>query len=323
MNILSLFDGISCARVALERANIQVDNYFASEIDKYAIKVSQANYPDICHVGDVRELKGNQFPATDLLIAGPPCQGFSVAGYGLNFEDERSKLFFEYVRLKEEVKPKYFLMENVKMKKEWQDIISEYLGVEPILINSALVSAQNRERLYWTNIPNITQPEDKGILLKDIIEDGEVDRDKSYCIDANYYKGGSEKYLYDNYTKKMKRQIVYQSQKRLMVRVGTIPEIGGHDYNRRVYSLEGKSPTLSTSQGGHREPKVALDHEHWRKLTPLECERLQTLPDSYCDKGISATQKYKCLGNAFTVDVIAHILSFMKEDYELRFSKTA
>lgn len=309
MNVLSLFDGISCARVALERAGFQVDNYFASEIDKYAIKVSQANYPDICHVGDVKDLKGNQLPKIDLCIFGSPCQGFSVAGRGLNFDDPRSKLFFEAVRLLNEVKPKYFLMENVRMKKEWRDIISEYLGVEPIQINSALVSAQNRERLYWTNIPNLTQPEDKGILLKDIIIDGEVDRDKSYAIDANYYKGGSLK----NYREKKRRQLVMrQSEKRLVVRVGTANNINGHDYNKRVYSLEGKAPSLAAKSGGNLEPKVALNEENWRKLYPEECETLQTLERGYTNKGISSTQRYKCLGNAFTVDVIAHILKGME-----------
>lgn len=309
MNVLSLFDGISCARVALERAGFQVDNYFASEIDKYAIKVSQANYPDNCHVGDVRDLKGKQFPKIDLLIGGSPCQGFSFAGKGLNFEDPRSKLFFEFVRLLNEVKPEYFLLENVKMKKEYQDVISDYLGVQPFFINSALVSAQNRQRLYWTNIPNLTLPEDKGILLKDIIIDGEVDRDKSYAIDANYYKGGSLK----NYREKKRRQLVmHQSEKRLLVRVGTIPYIGGHEYNRRVYSIEGKSPTLAGNGGGHQEPKIAMNDENWRKLTPLECELLQTLPPGFTDKGISNTQRYKMLGNAFTVDVIAHILKGMK-----------
>lgn len=309
MNVLSLFDGISCARVALERAGFQVDNYFASEIDKYAIKVSQANYSDICHVGDVRDLKGNQFPPIKLLVGGSPCQGFSFAGKGLNFEDPRSKLFFEFVRLLNEVKPEYFLLENVKMKKEYQDVISDYLGVQPFFINSALVSAQNRQRLYWTNIPNLTLPEDKGILLKDIIIDGEVDRDKSYAIDANYYKGGSLK----NYKEKKRRQLVmHQSEKRLLVRVGTIPYIGGHEYNRRVYSIEGKSPTLAGNGGGHQEPKIALDDVHWRKLYPIECERLQTLEDGYTDKKVSNTQRYKMLGNAFTVDVIVHILKGMK-----------
>lgn len=155
INVLSLFDGISCGQVALERAGIKVNNYFASEIDKHAIKVTQSNYPNTIQIGDVTKVKGADLPKIDLLIGGSPCQGFSFAGKQLNFNDIRSKLFFEFVRLLEETKPKYFLLENVKMKKEYQNIITEYLEVEPITINSNLLSAQNRTRYYWTNIPNI------------------------------------------------------------------------------------------------------------------------------------------------------------------------
>lgn len=169
MKVLSLFDGISCGHVAFERAGFKVDKYFASEIDKYAIQIAQKNYPDTTQIGDVTQVKGSKFKGMDIMIGGSPCQGFSFAGKQLNFIDPRSRLFFEFVRLLEEVQPKYFLLENVKMKKEYQDIITRYLGVEPIEINSALVSAQNRKRLYWTNIPNIKQPEDKGIFLKDIV----------------------------------------------------------------------------------------------------------------------------------------------------------
>ena len=169
MNILSLFDGMSCGRVALERAGIKVDNYYASEIDPYAIKVSQKNYPDIIQLGDVRFWETWGLRDIDMVIAGSPCQGFSNAGGRLNFDDPRSKLFFTFVDILEHYKPKYFLLENVMMKKEWENIITEHMGVEPIEINSALVSAQNRRRLYWTNIPNITQPEDRKIFLRDIV----------------------------------------------------------------------------------------------------------------------------------------------------------
>lgn len=254
MNVLSVFDGMSCGRIALERAGIPVTNYYASEIDKYAIQVASKNYPDTHHIGDVTQVNPDNLPNIDLLIGGSPCQGFSFAGKQLNFDDERSKLFFEFVRLLKELKPKYFLLENVRMKKEYQDIISEYLGVEPIKINSSLVSAQNRVRLYWTNIPNVTQPNDKGIVLKDIIESGEVDRDKSHCLDANYFKGGNLK----SYFEKHRRQLVFSGE------------------------------------------------AHYRKLTPIECERLQTVPDNYTD-GVSNTQRYKMLGNGWTVDVISHI----------------
>lgn len=260
MNVLSLFDGMSCGRIALERAGVPVTNYFASEVDKYAIAVSKQNYPDIKHIGDVTQVRASDLPQIDLLIGGSPCQGFSFAGKQLNFDDPRSKLFFEFVRLLKETKPKYFLLENVRMKKEFQDIISQHLGVEPIKINSSLVSAQNRVRLYWTNIPNVTQPDDKGIVLKDIIESGHVDRDKSHCLDANYYKGGNLK----SYFEKHRRQLVFSD-----------------------------------------------DGLTYRKLTPVECERLQTVPEGYTE-GVSNTQRYKMLGNGWTVDVISHILKNIK-----------
>ena len=205
MNVLSLFDGMSCGRIALERLGIKVDNYFASEIDKYAIKVSEANYPDIIQVGDITELDLSTLPKIDLIMGGSPCQGFSFAGKQLAFDDPRSALFFEFVRCVKELKPKYFLLENVRMKKEYLDVISEYIGVEPIMINSALVSAQNRVRYYWTNIPGIEQPEQRGIVLRDILEtqtdekpvkDTERnqrhyrnDDEKSLCMTATMYKG--------------------------------------------------------------------------------------------------------------------------------------
>ena len=179
MNILSLFDGMSCGRLALDRLGIKVDKYYASEIDKYAIQVSSANYPDIIQIGDVCDVKGEDYPDIDLVMAGSPCQGFSFAGNQLAFDDPRSALFFEFVRILKEVKPKYFLLENVKMKKEFLDVISEQVGVEPILINSALVSAQNRLRYYWTNIPGVEQPEDRGIVLRDILE---TEPDEKYDI---------------------------------------------------------------------------------------------------------------------------------------------
>ena len=168
MNVLSCFDGMSCGQIALNRAGIEYENYYASEIDKYAIKVTQANYPDTIQLGDITKVKVQDLPEIDLLIGGSPCQGFSFAGKQLNFDDPRSKLFFEFVRLYKELQPKYFLLENVKMKKEYQDVISDLLGVEPIEINSALVSAQNRKRLYWTNIPVVGLPEDKNANFQDI-----------------------------------------------------------------------------------------------------------------------------------------------------------
>lgn len=282
------------------KAGVRVDNYWASEIDKYAIKVTQANFPNTKQVGDVRNVGGSLTPPIDLLVGGSPCQGFSFAGKHLNFDDERSKLFFEFVRVFREVKPKYFLLENVKMKKESEAVITEALGVEPIMINSSLVSAQNRKRLYWTNLP-VNQPKDKGLVMNDILEDGFVsDRNKSFCIDANYWKGGNLK----SYFEKHRRQLVFSKDG--LCHVGDA-DIKGIESIKRVYHRTGKAPTLTTMGGGHREPKVLCEGFKWRKLTPLECERLQTVPDGYTAH-VSNTQRYKMLGNGMTVDVIAHIL---------------
>ena len=305
INVLSLFDGMSCGQIALEKAGIEVDKYYAAEIDKYAIKVAKANYPDMIHLGDVREVKADSLPQIDLLIGGSPCQGFSFAGKQLNFDDPRSKLFWEYVRLLKDLKPKYFLLENVKMKKESMDVITEALGVEPVFINSNLVSAQNRQRYYWTNIPMDKLPDDKGVVLADILEGGHVDRDKSHCIDANYFKGGNLK----SYFEKHRRQLVFSDDG--MCHVGDA-DLKGHDYNRRVYHPDGKGPSLCASSGGNLEPKTYIKPNSWRKLTPLECERLQTVPEGYTDH-VSNTQRYKMLGNGWTVDVIKHIFEGVKQ----------
>ena len=385
MNVLSLFDGMSCGQQALKELGITVDNYYASEIDQYAIKIAKKNFPDTIHVGDVVKLKAEDLPQIDLLMGGSPCQGFSFAGKQLNFNDPRSALFFEFVRLLRECKPKYFLLENVRMKKEYQDVITEQLGVEPIMINSSLVSAQNRVRLYWTNIPNIKQPQERGIVLADILE----------CEPSNYT------IMSDNFTNRLKdnrcltdltqekasnlsameyvkngKQGDYLACNRVgkPVQVGSASDINGHDMIKRVYSPDGKSPTLTSMQGGNTQPKVSIvetdnyyqlnregaypgqqqdrirkpnkpsntltsatssipkvviddivtlnDNQrekktellkgiHYRKLTPLECERLQTLPDNYTD-GVSNTQRYKMIGNGWTVAVIKHILNEMQ-----------
>jgi len=269
MNVLSLFDGMSCGQIALEKAGIKVDNYFASEIDKHAIKVTQANYPNTKHIGDVTQVKGADLPKIDLLIGGSPCQGFSFAGKRLNFEDQRSKLFFEFVRILEECKPKYFLLENVKMKKEFQDIISKYLGVLPIEINSNLVSAQNRKRLYWTNIKIASMPDDKGCVVSDIVE----------------------KIVSDKYNLSVLAQAKIEKYS-------------------KGYKTTGKAPTLTTelahSTGSNITPKLIKEIGKNRRATPVECERLQTVPDNYTSM-VSDTQRYKMLGNGWTVDVIAHI----------------
>jgi len=330
MNILSLFDGMSCGQIALNRAGIKYNNYFASEVDKYAITVAQNNYPKTIQLGDITKWREWDLPKIDLVMGGSPCQGFSFAGKQLNFDDPRSNLFFEYVRLLEECKPKYFLLENVKMKKEYQDIISKYLGVEPVLINSSLVSAQNRKRLYWTNIPNITQPEDKGVALNDIIESGVVDRYKAYCLDANYFNGGNLK----SYFEKHRRQLVFEAKNGKVVTIKpedifkpktfyeTRTEFGKSE-RKRLSKLKGRDTTPRDKKSKHyiTQPHEKancivtvdsflnwiIDKDYYcRKLTPIECERLQTVPDNYTDI-VSNTQRYKMLGNGFTVDVVAHI----------------
>lgn len=307
MNVLSLFDGISCGQVALERAGIKVDNYYASEIDKYAIQVTQKNYPNTIQLGDVEKIDFNEYIGKiDLLIGGSPCQGFSFAGKQLNFMDPRSRLFFKYVEALETIKPKYFLLENVKMKKEYQDVISQRLGLEPIEINSALVSAQNRVRLYWTNLPRIKQPQDKGIFLETILENGEVDRDKAYCIDANYFKGTNAR----QYLCKSRRQIVWiipEATKKGYIEVSNgdcVDLTFIKSQTRRGRLMINKSNCLTASKFNY----CKVTNDWFRILTPIECERLQTLPDNYT-AGISNSQRYKALGNGWTVDVISHILS--------------
>jgi site-specific DNA-cytosine methylase len=225
INVLSLFDGMACGRAALERAGIPVANYHASEIDKHAIQIAKKNWPDIVHIGDVRRVVVSQLPfVPDLVIGGSPCQGFSMAGKRLNLKDPRSKLVMKFahiVRSAKKLNPDVkFLLENVLMDKFSEGVITDLMGVHPVMINSALVSAQNRERLYWTNIgpgyfdltgcrvSEIPQPRDRGIVLKDIIEDGAVDREKSYCLDANYFKGSGG---VEDYQNKARRQIVFAS----------------------------------------------------------------------------------------------------------------
>ena len=310
MNVLSLFDGMSCGQLALQRAGIQVENYFAAEIDKYAIKVTQANFPDTVQLGDVQSLHTEDeglhtsYPEDDprayeidLLIGGSPCQGFSFAGKQLNFDDPRSKLFWEYVRLLKALKPTYFLLENVKMKKESMDVITEALGVEPVAINSRLFSAQNRPRIYWTNIPFDVPTEDKGIVLRDILEPD---------VEEKYYAG---KKLRESYMGGNQLNPKYKSQ------------------CNTIYPTDGKFATLCAGthgysfgyvpapspDGGHLQPKISDNTTTYRKLTPTECERLQTVPQGYTDKGISDTQRYKMLGNGWTVDVVSHIMKGLKQ----------
>lgn len=306
MKVLSLFDGMSCGIVALQRAGITVDRYVAYEINKYAIEVSKKNHSYIEHRGDVTTADFTEFKGFDLLLGGSPCQGFSIGGKQLNFEDPRSKLFFEFVRALKEVKPKYFLLENVKMKKEYENIITKILGVQPIEINSSVLSAQNRKRIYWTNIPGIQHPEDRRILLQDIVHENNNDD-----IDLEPYKVPLNENI----------KILDKESSG-----GKIGYFGKDSQANRFYSINKKSVTLCGEAGGgaakmgqylfgtlsHNKDGIDIDG-YIRKLTPIECERLQTLPDGYTEaEGVSETQRYKMLGNGWTVDVIAHILKYIK-----------
>lgn len=297
INVLSLFDGISCGQIALQRAGIRVDKYFASEIDKHAIKVTQHNYPDTIQLGDATKVRAEELPKIDLLIGGSPCQGFSFAGKQLNFEDQRSKLFFEYVRLVRECKPSFFLLENVKMKKESEKVISEYLGVEPIEINSALVSAQNRRRLYWTNIPNVQEPDDRLVKIKDVIDDPKTlieDNILIRCRKHGYFKERIEK-------------------------INKIPALvtGNTEYfpltkliNEEILEEIGKEGVKTVF-----EEKLKTWSCEFRKLTTLEYEKLQTIPAHYTDC-IKPSRRFHAIGNGWTVDVIAHIFSFLPEEFK-------
>ena len=321
IRVLSLFDGLSGSYIALERAGYTVDSYISSEIDPYCIQVSESNYPDIKRVGDITDWKSwdVDYSKIDLVIGGFPCQSWSVSGRGLGDKDPRGMLFWTMLDVMKKVmeaNPKaHYLMENVKMKREFEQYITHHTeqalpNVNKYLINASLFSAQNRQRNYWTNIEaDTSQIKDKGIVLKDILEiDGYVDRDKSHCLDANYFKGGNLK----SYFEKHRRQLVFSNDGLCHV---ADADLNGHDLLKRVYHPEGKAPTMNTMGGGNREPKVITSETTYRKLTPKECSRLQTIPDSYCD-GVSNTQKYKMLGNSFCVDAVAWLFENLKNQEE-------
>lgn len=272
MNVLSLFDGISCGQVALHRAAISYDRYFASEIDKNAIKVTQANFPKTIQIGDVTQVKAGSLPKIDLLMGGSPCQGFSLAGNQLAFDDPRSKLFFEFVRLKKELNPKWWLLENVKMKAEHVAVISEFMGCEPVFIDSRDFSAQSRKRLYWTNIP-IACWQPKGVKFSDIEEHGP-------------------------HLAKFK-----------VNRTPSREKMWGGGINGKCVNLSRreKACCLTTKQDRWSNTGLVEFEDFCRYVTPLEAERLQTLPDGYTS-GLADSHRYHALGNGWTVDVIAHIL---------------
>jgi site-specific DNA-cytosine methylase len=292
MNILSLFDGISCARIALEKLEIPIENYFASEIDKYAIQVSTKKFPDIIHLGDIKKIDVKKLPKIDLIIGGSPCQDLSNSQKGMGLEGGKSRLFFEYVRLLKDINPRYFLLENVKNK--WGMLMNETVGVGFIEINSGLFSAQSRPRYYWTNIsfPEIPDKLDK-LVLKDIIEKG--------GIDEKYYLNNDKVKSFISQNPEINTNITKDG----ILKVFTAPKdvINDHERQRRVYSLDSKSPTILARAD---TTKIYINNRI-RKLTPVECERLQNIPDHYTQV-CSNTQRYKMIGNGFNVNTIAHIL---------------
>lgn len=377
LTVLSLFDGMSCGQIALREAGIKVSNYFASEIDKHAIAQTQHNFPETVQLGDVRGVRAADLPPIDLLIGGSPCQGFSFAGKQLNFDDPRSVLFFEYVRILKEIRvcnpDVLFLLENVRMKKACENVISQQLGLFPVVINSALVSAQNRVRLYWTNIrtkeergifetlvyTDIPQPADRGIFLSDILEP-EEDVSLSFVLTNHRVKkliehqrrqvengngfgfrqrradeksntirigGAHHDDLVITVSLNKSTPLVaaagmggghvpmitrVNDRTRKVIQLNPSTESGGKQpfQQNRVYSTDGVTPALCSERAGFA-PAILTDENIIRRLTPKESARLQTIPDWY-DWKCSDTQKYKMLGNGWTVEVIKHIFSFIK-----------
>lgn len=373
MNVLSLFNGLGSLWIALDKLNIKVDKRYSSEIDKYVNIVNDKNYPDTIQLGDIVKLRRylekpelyermlmtsfvkqeNKeliyhcidllLDDVDILAGGSPCQGFSFAGKQLNFNDPRSKLFFEFVKIKNILKPKYFLLENVKMKKEYQDIISEFTKAEPIEINSALVSAQNRKRLYWTNIEGIEQPKDKGIFLKDILEDNSNKVGRMVGRKINSITGKR-----DDYNKDLK--IIQRVESRLDNKAGCLTTVQKDNLVLKDFNHTDKALTYMNRKvkGGRThwdfgyiqsldkdksqcltaniykgilynvlvdsKPSIGCIKENpkvFRKLTPIECERLQTISDNFTNS-VSNSQRYKMIGNGWTIDVIVHIFSYIK-----------
>jgi len=290
LTVLSLFDGMSCGQLALQRSGINYSTYFASEIDRHAIRLTQHHFPDTVQLGDVTTINPLDLPKIDLLIGGSPCQGFSFAGKQLNFDDHRSALFFEFVRILRECQPSFWLLENVVMKQEFIDIISNYLGVAPIEINSSLVSAQQRKRLYWTNF-SVSQPPDSNILLSDILEPSETKMNKGVIVGRRINERG----VRDDYNKNIP---LVQC---LEVRTTNTDKSNCLTTVDKDNVLSPLPPGRYTDPFGNKLP--------FRYYTLKEYCRLQTVPDTYFDGVVSETQARKMLGNGWTVDVLAHIFS--------------
>jgi hypothetical protein len=282
MNVLSLFDGMSCGQIALNRVGIDYENYFASEIKPHAIQTTQHNYPNTIQVGDITKLNGKELPQIDLLIGGSPCQDFSRANRKQDgLDGEKSGLFWEYVRLLKETEPKYFLLENVRMKQEWQDIISEELGVKPVRINSSLVSGAMRDRFYWTNIPMDGLPKDKGINFQSLIDYGYTERDKCLCLLESYSRPmKTPSKIARRYFKYGFWQVIFRDEE---------------TYNRLKDDFE-----LATT-------------DDVRYMNKNEMERVQTVPVGYTEL-LSRNDAACLLGDGWTVDVIVHIFEGLKKD---------
>ncbi len=293
INVLSLFDGISCGQIALEKLGIEVENYFASEIDKHAIKVTQNNFPNTIQLGNVLDVKASDLPKIDLLIGGSPCQGFSIAGKKLNFDDDRSKLFFEFVRLKNELNPKYFLLENVRMTDEIADAIDELLGVKRIYIDSRNFTGMIRKRYYWTNIP-IGEIPTKNVVIEDLLDNETFDRDLNFFLDRTKYEPTTS---YDG-----------------IITINPRDNNGKQTWQRgRVYDVKGSCPTICASLF---DLNITKDHKTWRKLTINECEKFQGVPKDYTSV-VSKNERGKQLGNGWNVDTVAFIFSFLRGEFFL------
>jgi site-specific DNA-cytosine methylase len=286
MNVLSLFDGISCGQLAFQRLGIPV-NYYASEIDKNAMRVTATHFRDTMNLGDVEGYQHWGIPQVDIVMGGSPCQGFSFGGKELNFSDPRSKLFFTFVECLKLYKPKYFLLENVMMQKKFSQVITDYLGVEPIAINSKLISAQNRVRLYWTNIPNVTQPEDKRIFFSDKIE-GFPARMVGRRLGADGKRKDYETSI------SLKQYIECRS-----------------DFKSNCITTVSKD----CMRADNWVKRVPVSEVGYYYLTPQELEWLQTLPEDYT-ACLPRYKRIEVIGNAWTVDVITHILQGLKDEFQ-------